>query len=171
VTVLAALFAVAATVLLLGGALKAVRTSDTVGALAALGVTVAPIVVSVGGLGEAVLGAAALTIGGRVTAALVAASYLAFAVFVIVALVRGAPISSCGCLGRIDTPPTVTHLVIDLAGAAVAIAVAVVPDAAPVEVLDDQPLLGIPFTLAVAVGVAVVLALLAALPRRHARKS
>ena len=170
-TVLAALFAVAASVLLLGGALKAVRTSDTVGAFRALGISVAPVVVQVAGVAEAVLGAAALAIGGSATAGLMAISYLAFAVFVLVALVREVPISSCGCLGRIDTPPTVTHVIVNLAAALVAAVAAVVPDAAPVEVIDDQPLLGVPFVVAVVVGVAAVLALLTALPRRAVRES
>ncbi len=168
-SVLAALFAVAATVLVLGGALKAVRANDTVGALQALGVTVSPAVVRAGGLAEALLGATALAIGGRVIAGLVAVSYAGFATFVVVARSRGAPISSCGCLGRIDTPPTATHVVVNLVGAVVAGAVAVVPDASPVEVIDDQPFLGVPFGLAVAAGVGVVFLLLAALPRHATR--
>jgi len=169
-TVLAALFAIAAIVLLLGGALKTVRAGDTVGALHALGLSVSPTVVRVGGLAEALLGAAALAIGGRVTAALMAASYAGFAVFVLTALARGAPISSCGCLGRIDTPPTITHVLVNVAGAVVAGIVAIVPDATPVEVIDDQPLLGVPFVLVVAAGVGAVFLLLTALPRRHAAR-
>ena len=168
--VLAALFAIAATVLLLGGALKTARAGDTVGALHALGISVSPTVVRAAGLAEALLGAAALAIGGPVTAALMAASYAGFAVFVMVALARGAPISSCGCLGRIDTPPTVTHVVVNVAAAVVAGLVVAVPDATPVEVIDDQPLLGVPFMLVVAAGVGVVFLLLAAVPRRHAAR-
>jgi hypothetical protein len=169
-SVLAALFAIAATVLLLGGALKTVRAADTVGALQALGLSVSPGAVRAGGLAEALLGAAALAIGGRVTAALMAASYAGFAVFVVVALARGTPISSCGCLGRIDTPPTITHVLVNATAAVVAGVVAAIPDAAPVEVIDDQPLVGIPFVLIVAAGVGVVFLLLTALPRRHAAR-
>ena len=59
-------------------------------------------------------------VGGPVFAALVAVSYLAFAGFVVVALRSGAPISSCGCFGKVDTPPSLVHVVIDLVLAAVA---------------------------------------------------
>ena len=57
----------------------------------------------------------------RCFAALVAVSYLAFAGFVIVALRSGAPISSCGCFGKVDTPPSVVHVVLDVAFAGVAV--------------------------------------------------
>ena len=53
--------------------------------------------------------------------ALVAFAYAGFAVFVLVALRRGWALTSCGCFGRPDTPPTLTHVVLN-AGAAVSAA-------------------------------------------------
>ncbi len=58
---------------------------------------------------------------GPLTGALVAAAYAGFAVFVLVALRRGWALSSCGCFGRPDTPPTPAHAVLN-AGAAVSAA-------------------------------------------------
>ena len=70
--------------------------------------------VRAGGAAEVVIGVGALAVGGPVFAALVALSYLAFAGFVVVALRSGSPISSCGCFGKVDTPPSLVHVVIDL---------------------------------------------------------
>ncbi len=48
------------------------------------------------------------------------AVYSAFAVFVIVALRRGLSIQSCGCFGRVDTPPSVAHIAVNLVAATTA---------------------------------------------------
>ncbi len=101
-------------------------------------------------------------------AALVAASYLAFAGFVLVALRTRAPISSCGCFGKVDTPPSVVHVVIDLAAAAVAIGAAIVGDVALPDVLGDQPLLGLPFLLLVVIGSSLVFLAFTSLPKTMA---
>src|SRR5690242_1350092 len=61
---------------------------------------------------EVVVGALALATASRAVAACVALSYVAFAVFTVVALVRELPIDSCGCLGRLETPPGGRHLVV-----------------------------------------------------------
>ena len=63
-------------------------------------------------LGEAALGLAAVLVGGRLTALLVAGSYAAFTAFVLLARARGGVLASCGCFGRADTPPTTTHVVV-----------------------------------------------------------
>ena len=59
---------------------------------------------------EAALGSATFVTGARPLAALVALSYAGFSGFLIVALRKGGAVSSCGCLGRADTPPTRSHL-------------------------------------------------------------
>src|SRR5262249_30242976 len=120
VSVLAGPFAIAAVILAAGGAAKAVRPRDTARALAAVGIRFpralpARVVVRVGGALEAAVGLAALLVGGPVLCTLVALSYLMFAVFVGVALRMGAPISSCGCFGKVDTPPSGVHVVLDVA--------------------------------------------------------
>lgn len=117
----------AAGLLLLGaGGAKVVDPTRTAGALAVMGLPVGPLVVRVGAVGEAVIGAAALVVGGRVPAALVGVSFAAFAAFVAVAMRSGRPIGTCGCFGRADTPPRWSHVAVDLVLAAAGLAGAVV---------------------------------------------
>jgi hypothetical protein len=58
---------------------------------------------------EIVTGSAAVVLGGRWADAGVSVLYLGFSVFLVLALRRSTP--SCGCTGRVDTPPTLAHLV------------------------------------------------------------
>jgi hypothetical protein len=126
------------------------------------------VVVRVGGAIEAVVGVAAVFVGGPVLCALVAVSYLAFAGFVTVALRTGAPISSCGCFGKVDTPPSIVHVVLDLAFAGVAVGAAFVGEVALPDVLSDQPLLGIPFLLLLVIGCSLVFLAFTSLPKTMA---
>jgi hypothetical protein len=173
VSVLAGPFAIATVLLAVGGAAKAVRPRDTAQALAAVGmrfprVFPARVAVRVGGAVEAVIGVAALIVGGPVLCSLVAISYLAFTGFVVVALRTGAPISSCGCFGKVDTPPSVVHVVLDLLFAGVALGAAFAGDVALPDVLGDQPLLGIPFLLLVVIGCCLVFLAFSSLPKTMA---
>ncbi len=59
---------------------------------------------------ETVIGVLGLLTGHRVLRALAALSYLGFTAFVVVALRRSTPLSSCGCFGKADTPPTWLHV-------------------------------------------------------------
>ena len=172
-SVLAGPFAIATVLLAVGGAAKAVRPRDTAQALTAVGIRFprvlpARVVVRVGGAVEAIIGIAALLVGGPVLCALVALSYVAFAGFVLVALRTGAPISSCGCFGKVDTPPSIVHVVLDLAFAGVAAAAAFVGDVALPDVLGDQPLLGIPFLLLLVIGCSLVFLAFTSLPKTMA---
>jgi hypothetical protein len=127
--VLTAVVGAAALLLLAAGAAKAADPSRTAGALAAvLGrpVPAAPAVVRAGALAEATLGAATLVAGGRLLPALVGLSYAAFATFVVAALRAGAPVGTCGCFGRADTPPRPLHVAVDAGFAAAGLAGAVV---------------------------------------------
>jgi hypothetical protein len=164
--VLAGPFAIAAALLVLGGALKALNPGDTALALGELGLPHARPLVRVGGVVEVAVGVGALLVGGSAFAVLVAVSYAAFAVFVLVALRAGRPISSCGCFGKVDTPPSTVHMVIDLVVVVVALAAAVVRDSVALpDVLADQPLAGVPFVLLVLVGMYAVFLSFAALPK------
>ncbi len=119
----------AALLLLAAGAAKVADPSRTAGALAAvLGrpVPAAPAVVRAGALAEAALGAATLAAGGRLASALVGLSYAGFAAFVAAALRTGAPVGTCGCFGRPDTPPRPLHVAVDAALAAAGLVGAVV---------------------------------------------
>jgi uncharacterized protein YjeT (DUF2065 family) len=104
----------AAGLLVIAGLPKLVRPADTRRALRSVGWPVPDPVVRLGGMAEAVIGAVAIAVGGRVASALVAVSYVAFSAFVVLALRRGGAVSSCGCIGRPDTPPTRTHVVVTL---------------------------------------------------------
>jgi Methylamine utilisation protein MauE len=166
VSVLAGPFAIFSALLAVGGALKAVDPGDTAHALGALGLPHARLLVRAGGAAETVVGVGALVVGGPVLAALVAASYLVFAVFVTVALRTGAPISSCGCFGKVDTPPSPVHVVVDVAAAAIALVVALAGDPVALpDVVRDQPLAGVPFVLLVVIGMYAVFLAFTALPK------
>jgi hypothetical protein len=102
----------AAALLAVAGAPKVVRPLDTWRALRSVGAPVPVLAVRIGGAVEVAVGLLAILQGGRVADALVAASYLGFTGFVIVALRKGGVVASCGCIGRPDTPPTVAHVVV-----------------------------------------------------------
>ena len=111
-----------------GGALKVRRPDSTVRALREMGLSASPALVRLAAGGEVAVAVAAVLWAGRPVVALVALSYLGFAAFVLAALRRGVPLSSCGCFGAADTPPTYGHLALVLAAAAVAAAAALGSD-------------------------------------------
>ncbi len=92
-------------------------------------------------------------------AACVALSYAAFAIFTVVALVRELPIDSCGCLGRLETPPGGRHLVVIGVALAGALAETADPTASMLERLSDDAGSGVLFCLGVLMltGAAMVL--------------
>lgn len=114
---------VACLLLVMAGIGKVRRPMPTVGALRSVGIAVPRGLVRVLGAGEALLALAVVTVGGVAPTALVAAAYLGFTGFLVIALRRGGAVSSCGCLSRPDTPPTRTHAVVT-AGLALACAAA-----------------------------------------------
>jgi hypothetical protein len=77
------------------------------------------------GAGEVALGAVGLAAPSRVSGALLAGAYLAFAVVSARALRAGAGGDSCGCFGAADAPLSRTHVVANVgAGIAALISVA-----------------------------------------------
>ena len=163
----------AALLLAVGGALKASRPHPTARAVSALGLPSSATAVRLGGVFEVGVGAGAVLVGGRVIALLVAFSYLVFAAFVAAALVRRVPLSSCGCFGEDDTPPTAVHLAVNLAAALVAGLVALEPlgGLGSVDVMGDGPLLQAVFVVSTAVTAYLTYAALTALPRLTAATS
>ena len=113
--------------LVLAGSKKLVDPAPTVGALRSAGWPSAGPLVRL--LGAVEMGVAGwfLVAGGPVPAILGALLYAGFAVFVGRALVRDVPISSCGCLGSRDTPPSVSHAVVNLFAVGVLTAGAIIP--------------------------------------------
>lgn len=122
-------FLIAAAVVVLAGAAKTARPADTARALRQLGWPGSPLLVRCLGVFEVALGTIAAVTGNRIAAGLLALSYAGFAAFVATALRRGGAVSSCGCFGRPDTPPTASHLLVVIAGAAVSAVVAIRPGA------------------------------------------
>ena len=125
-----ALLVAAAALLVFAGGAKVARPDDTARAL-----RVSPHLVRGAAALEAAVGAGAL-VTGPVLGYLVAASYTGFGVFVLTALRRGTPLSSCGCVGEPDTPPTVSHGVADLVLAAGSFAAASTSSRSPLARLD-----------------------------------
>jgi len=112
----------AATILLgAAGVAKIIRPGDTATALRHSGLPVGSAAVRIGSLAELAVAAAAIAAPGSLTAALVAAAYIGFTVFIVVALRRDWALASCGCFGRPDTPPTPAHAVLNTGAAASAI--------------------------------------------------
>src|SRR5204863_7145174 len=128
-------------VLAVGGALKMVEPADTANALRTLHLPSGRAFVRVGGAFELGIGVAALVTGATALAGVVGVSYIVFAIVVLMALGSDRPISTCGCLGKVDTPPSWIHVAIDVAAAGVAIAAATAVDAqvALPEVMSAQP--------------------------------
>lgn len=122
---LAGPFIVIAALVGLAGTLKLGRPATTARALGEIGLPASAVLVRAGAAVEVAVAAGALAWASRPFALAVALSYLAFAGFVLAALRRRVPLSSCGCFGVRDTPPTYGHLALNLAAAGVAIAVAV----------------------------------------------
>jgi len=142
-------YGAAALLLVLAGALKLVDPSGTVGALRALGVVVDDARVRVLAGAEMALGALALAVANEVIALAVALSYAGFALVIVVALVRELPIDSCGCLGRLETPPGGRHLVVVGVALLGALGEAAEPSASLLQRLGDDPADGVLFTLGV----------------------
>jgi hypothetical protein len=163
----------AALLLVCAGAMKVVDPAMTAGALRALRLPSSKLLVRAGAGAELVLGLLAVTVGWPVLWWLVAASYVAFAAFVMVALRAGTMLGSCGCFGREDTPPHPTHVMLNVALAATAVVAAVRDVGAPLDAIVDDPgegsvVLALSL-LAVALLYAAYVDLPRALPRRPQR--
>ncbi len=164
-TVLAGPFVIAVALMGAAGAAKALSPAGTSGALRALGLPHRQTLVRAGGAVELLVAIGALATGSAALAFVVAVSYAAFAVFVAAALRAGSPVSSCGCLGKLDTPPHLLHVALNAAGAVVALVATIDGGIALRDVLDAQPGAGIPFLFLTAVGVALTSAVMSVLPR------
>ncbi len=146
------LYMVAAALLAVAGVAKAIRPSEVARAFAST-FGLAPnrlrLGVRVLAAAEAVLGVVALVWPAPLPAALVAASYLGFAVVLTVVRATGGAFASCGCFGRPDTPVTVVHVIVDLCLGAAAVAVAAAGrSGSMLALLAAQPGRGVPLVAA-----------------------
>jgi hypothetical protein len=153
----------AAVLLILAAVPKIGYPDDTARALRTSGLPGNETLVRGLAVAELAIGAYALLIGDRVGAVLVAASYLGFSAFVLLARSRKGVVSSCGCFGKSDTPPTIAHVVVTmlLAGGAAAAAIAPVGS---VFGLADEPAQAVALLLLTGVCVALAYLALAVLP-------
>ncbi|HEY4376563.1 MAG TPA: MauE/DoxX family redox-associated membrane protein, partial [Acidimicrobiales bacterium] len=136
----------AAALLLAGsGVLKVARPTSAAHALRAAGLPGSGTAGRVLGAAEVVLALAALAVGGRVTAALVAACYLGFAAFVLRVRATAGDRAGCGCFGAEEAPATPLHVVVNLLVAVAAGLAVVRPTRGVVWVTSHTPLAGIPF--------------------------
>ena len=154
-----------AALLALAGAQKVLDPTMTVGALRALRLPSSPVMVRVGAVAELAVGVLAIGVGGVVVWTLVAASYLAFAVFVVTALRRGTMLGSCGCFGREDTPPHWSHVGLNLLLAGVAATLAAQGDGAPLDAVLDHAGQGLLVSGIAGLAVYLLYALYVELPR------
>ena len=90
----------AAGILALAGAAKLLDPVMTTGALRTMRLPASDLLVRVGAAVEVALAIAAVVVGGGLLWALVGVSYTLFAAFVVLALLSGRPMGSCGCFGR-----------------------------------------------------------------------
>ena len=122
----------AAGLLGLASGAKLARPAGTQQALRTQGLPSSVAVVRLLGAVELAVAVEALA-GTRLGAASLAVAYAGFTGFVLLALVRGRPLTSCGCFGQPDLPPTWAHPLVTagfaLAGVAGALAPAGLPQA------------------------------------------
>jgi hypothetical protein len=130
------------------GVAKVLAPTDTARALAAARLRLGRRAVRAGAAAEIAVAVGAAVGPGPVFPALVAVSYLGFAAFLAVALRRGWAISSCGCFGRPDTPPTRGHVALNLAAALTACVWAVTGPSTLWSAFSGQPWNGVPLLVA-----------------------
>ena len=115
-------------------------------------------------LAEMGTGAWSLLLGGTIAGWAMAILYAAFGLFVAFALHRRIPIASCGCFGKVDTPPSPLHLLLNAAGFGAGLWAALNHTPAIASVLAGQPMAGLPYLGLLAAGTYAAFLLLTALP-------
>lgn len=154
---------IAATLLVVSGGAKIADPAPTRGALELARLPSAhPIVVSLG-IAEILAGLSAVALGG-LAAWPMAALYLGFAGFVGYALRADLPIQSCGCFGRVDTPPSRIHVTFNLAAASAASGIAL-GGATPWDQLSGHAFVSATYIAFVVLGTWISYLLLAQVPR------
>ncbi len=137
-------YAAAAGLLAVAGVPKVREPGDLVRAVRSIGMPFGRNAVRAFAATEVVVAVAALAAPNRLTAGLLALMYAGFTAFVVTALRRGGVLSSCGCFGKADTPPTRAHALVTGAASGTALLVAVdPPGAGPWSALSDSGALGV----------------------------
>ena len=113
--------------LALAGAMKVASPDLTSGALRAAGLPNGRMIVRGIGIVEVAIGVAAIVLGTSIPAFAAAAVYAGFAWFVVNALRKKLPIASCGCFGAAETPPSINHVLVNVAGVVVLVIAGLFP--------------------------------------------
>jgi hypothetical protein len=166
-TGLAVPYAAAAVLLVASGWTTLQRPGSVGDALAQAGLPSSDQVARVWAIVEIGVGVAGLLSHAWYGALSVGVAYLALSAFVLHAIRRGT-VRTCGCFGSHDAPPTALHVAVNLSFASVGVAMATLHWPGLVQVLDRQPLFGLPFVMITLTVVVFVQALLTALPRAMA---
>ncbi len=154
--------------LAIAGMMKVYRPSFTSGALRATGLPANDGLVRLLGATEVGVGVGAIVVGSAVWAGAVGLFYVAFTMFVLLALRSGAPIASCGCFGSADTPPSVGHVVLDISATLVALVTALDPPGSWVGMTGAGLATTLPFLLFSGAAVYLLYAIVNVLPQRPA---
>jgi hypothetical protein len=142
-TGLIAPFFAASGLLAVSGLAKLRHPGSASRALGALRFPSGPLTVRVIGLVEVAIGTWCLFAPGRAAAVSLGLLYGAFAVFLAVLIRAGG--ASCGCLGRKEVPPSVAHIVLNVAAASVGAIVAFAPPTGVIVFGTRLPLGGLSF--------------------------
>lgn len=103
---------ISAVLLVVAGISKIVAPEPASDALGVVGLPSHPLLVRAGSLIEVIVGLGALIVPGPVGPALLAVSYGAFAIFIVL-LRREPDAGSCGCFGADGEVPSLRHIIVD----------------------------------------------------------
>jgi hypothetical protein len=154
--------------LALAGVYKVADPVPTSGALRAAGLPSSIHLVRALGVVEIAVGTTGILAGSALASLAGAVLYAGFLVFVLEALRRRLPISSCGCLGAAETPPTVAHVMVNLTAVVTLALGSLFPIGELGGLLDVPVMEAVAFLLFIAATVYLLQAVLTVLPLRQA---
>jgi hypothetical protein len=154
-----------AVLLCVAAAAKLAKPARAVTAMHQAGLPSSPLLVRLLALLEVAVAVSVLVVGGAGPALALAAAHVGFAAFLVRLRARAGASASCGCFGGAEAPADRLHVVVNVAAAVVA-AAAAVTGADPLHAtLPDQPALGLPYVVLLAVAVQAAILVLTELPR------
>ena len=157
-------FLIAAGLLVVAGCAKVREPYGASRVFEALGIRVGLPVVRLLGVAEVALGIAAFVSGERLISVALALTFGLLAAISLWLLVGPADVPSCGCLGSLETPPSVLHVLLSALGAAAA-GLAALADPIRIDTyLGSLPALGAPFLVAVGSGIVAAALAMAYVP-------
>ena len=159
-----AFYAAGSLLLVFAGVAKLLYPRPAADLMGALGFPARVWFARLAGGGELALGVAALAVGGPAPSMAAAGVYSLFALVALLAINRG--LSSCGCFGQVDSPPSRIHVIGNLCFATVCVLAAGAGTSPRVWVgtAADQPVGRVALVLAICVLAGLVLVSFTAVP-------